>query len=125
MMKYASLILLILSFQSCSEEKVVVPITVDKQVDLLIDLYAAETLLGKMPTKDRDSLKIEYRKQIATIHDLREDELDSYLEMMQKDRLYYFRLQKMVVDSLKQIQDSIAFKSDKIKSKPKKENKSK
>lgn len=99
--------MLIIFFLSCQEEQHPLMVDDDKALALLIDLNIANVALTKYPTGLRDSLSLEYRMQICSLHNLEEAELDTLLWMMQNDFDRYNKLYKDLRDTLAKIEDKL------------------
>lgn len=100
-------LLFFLLFLACEEEQHPLMVDDDKALALLVDLNIANVALTKYPTGLRDSLSLEYRKQICGMHNLEEAELDTVLWMMQSDFDRYNKLYKDLRDTLAKIEDKL------------------
>lgn len=96
---------LLIVFVSCSETKPKLSIleNEEKVVDILTDMYIAETTLNKQPLVVRDSLRGVYRDNIILIHDLSEVEFDSLFLYIQTDMKSYKDIHKRVVAKLNEL----------------------
>lgn len=99
----ASCLLIVL--MSCSEAKPKLPILEndEKVVDILTDMYIAESTLNKQPLAVRDSLRGVYRDNIMLIHDLSEVEFDSLFLYIQTDMNSYMDIHKRVLAKLNEL----------------------
>lgn len=106
-MRYYLLIVgLLLSF-SCNEPEHPLLYDDEKAIDLLIDLSIANIALNKYPLSYRDSMGDVFKSQIATIHDLEVQELDTLLWMMQNDYDRYNKLYKDLHDTLQNLESNL------------------
>ena len=75
-----------------------------KLINILTDIYVAETAVKEHNSKNKDSLKNLYFTEIYEIHDIKEDELKSNLDKLSRNFQLNEQIQKQVLDSLKKIQ---------------------
>lgn len=87
---------------ACSEGQAKYPILEDedKMVDIIVDMYIAESTVNKQPAAVRDSLRESYRDNIILIHDLSGVEFDSLFLHVQTDAESYKSIHKQVVNKL-------------------------
>lgn len=101
--------LLIFSFLSCQDSNNDIEILQDEEkvVNILADMYIAESALNKQSLAVRDSLKSVYRDNIILIHDLSQVEFDTLLWMIQTDMTNYGDIHKKVLTKLKDLSSSV------------------
>lgn len=98
------------------------PIWNDMHYKIIRDLYYADITIQKQPKELKDSFNTVYRSQIAEIHNIDNDALDSIVTHVQQDIPSY----KMLIDSLVTEVKLISKEYEKIEiEKPKKDTKSK
>lgn len=57
----------------------------ERKIGIIMDLHIAEAAMAKVPDKFKDSLRVQYRTDIAQIHGLSPDGLDSLVLKLQND----------------------------------------
>jgi hypothetical protein len=57
----------------------------ERKIGIIMDLHIAEAAMAKVPDKFKDSLRMQYRTDIAEIHGLSPDGLDSLVLKLQND----------------------------------------
>jgi len=104
--------LVIFGFLSCQESKVEMDILQDEEkvVDILVDMYIAESALNKQSIAVRDSLTVVYRDNIILIHDLSQVEFDTLFWLIQTDMTNYGSIHKKVLTKIKGLDSSSAKK---------------
>ena len=95
--------LIIFCFVSCQESKTNLEVMQeeDRLVNILVDMYVAESALNKQSIVVRDSLTAAYRDNIMLIHDLTEEEFDTLFWTIQTDVDHYGDIHKKVLTKLK------------------------
>jgi len=108
-MKYYLAGLLSICLVSCQEPNQQIELMQDKErvVDILADMYIAESALNKQSVIVRDSLTSVYRDNIILIHDLTEVEFDTLFWLIQKDMDNYGDIHRKVVEKLKVLNSSV------------------
>ena len=107
-MKHVHLLVIILLsiFIACKKKKVEYNLSIErsKLINMLTDIYIAETAVNEHPSKNKDSLKSLYFTEIYEIHHVKEEEFKATIDKVSKDFLLNELIQKEVLDSLKKIQ---------------------
>ncbi len=87
---------------SCKEEQLDLPVlqNEDKLINVMVDMYVAESTLNKQSIHIRDSLTNTYRDNIILIYDLSEEQFDTLFWLVQTDMERYKGLHKKVVERL-------------------------
>lgn len=96
---------MIVSFFSCSEDKH--PLLVDdaKAISILLDINIANIAKNKYPTTLKDSIIKVYKTQICDMHQLKEEEFDTLMWMIQNDFDRHNRLYSKLIDTLKKLEN--------------------
>lgn len=91
---------------SCKKKGVTYDLSIPKPklVNILTDIYVAETTVKEHSSKNKDSLKNLYFTEIYEIHDIKQEELRSNLDKLSRNFQLNEQIQKEVLDSLKKIQ---------------------
>lgn len=76
-------------------------------VRVIMDMHVAEAAMSKVPEKYKDSLRLNYRKQVAAIHNMEPWELDSVLLRIQDDPVRYKALTTEAMQRLDSLERSI------------------
>jgi len=76
-------------------------------VSLLADMHVAEAAMSKVPDKYKDSLRLTYRRNIAELHKLQVEELDSILISIQYKPEHYQELTRSAMELLDSIERSL------------------
>lgn len=103
-MKYYLLVIALFFCFSCNDQEHPLLYDDEKAIDLLIDLNIANIAVNKYPLSYRDSMGDVFKLQVATIHDLKVNELDSLIWLMQNDYDRYNRLYKELHDTLQNLE---------------------
>lgn len=95
-------------FLGCQETKHDIDILNDEEkvVNILVDMYIAESALNKQSIAVRDSLTSDYRDNIILIHDLTQQEFDTLFWIIQTDMDNYGTIHKKVLTQLKNLNSS-------------------
>ena len=118
--------LLLIGLLGCSEpsqqtiEKKL-PLSKDSLIDLLIDLYVADAAVSSTYYKSKDSVRNIYQAQLQKIYNLSIDKIDTIQMILNSDPDYNRKIQKEVLDSLKNLEKRLR---EKKKTKIKKHNSS-
>jgi hypothetical protein len=70
---------------SCSQNEKGFTVEDERKIGIIMDLHIAEAAMAKVPDKFKDSLRMQYRTDIAEIHGLSPDGLDSLVLKLQND----------------------------------------
>ena len=99
---YTSTIIICCCLISCQEQQLDLPVLhdEDKLVNVIVDMYVAESALNKQSIHIRDSLTNAYRDNIILIHDVSEEQFDTLFWLVQTDMVRYKVLHKKVLDRL-------------------------
>ena len=99
---YTSAIIISCCLIGCEEKQLDLPVLEDedKLVNVMVDMYIAESALNKQSVHIRDSLTNTYRDNIISIHNISEEEFDTLFWLIQTDMVRYKELHKKVVARL-------------------------
>lgn len=91
---------------SCKKKETTYNLSIPKPklINILTDIYIAETTVKEHSSKNKDSLKNLYFTEIYEIHKIKEEDLKSNLDKLSRDFQLNEQIQKEVLDSLKKIQ---------------------
>lgn len=70
---------------SCNSRQAALPIREDKLIEVLIDVHVAESAAQGLRGATRDSVINTYYEQICEIHSINRADLETAVEMLQKD----------------------------------------
>ncbi len=107
-MKHLIVLSCFVLFLGCKEELHPLLADDDKALSLLLDLNFANIAVNKYPTLVRDSAAQDFKSQICRIHNLKEEELDSVIWLMQNDFDRYSNLYDMLKDSLENLEERLS-----------------
>ena len=96
---------MVFCLSACQQNKHDYPILADEEklVNVIADMYIAESALNKQNISFRDSLRTSFRNNIIIIHDLSEDQFDTLFLIVQTDMSLYKDLHKKVVNRLDEL----------------------
>lgn len=102
---WIKLFFLVFCLSACQQNKHDYPILADEEklIDVIADMYIAESALNKQSMSVRDSLRTSFRNNIILIHDLSEEQFDTLFLIVQTDMSTYKDLHKKVVNRLDEL----------------------
>ena len=122
MIKYLSFFSIVLLLCACQSDK---PPALDMSdediVALMQDVHIANTLIMKYRTFERDSVSQILRSQMAEIHGISVERIDYIMEQIQLSPAKYLKLEKLAVENLRALKDSLKLGSV-VNTKKEKEN---
>jgi hypothetical protein len=72
-----------------------------------MDMHVAEAAMAKVPDKFKDSLRLEYREEVARLHDLPPGKLDEILISLQEDPERFKELTKLAMEKIDSLERSL------------------
>lgn len=86
--KISVFILIIFSF-SCSKKKPQLTIDEEKLIQVFFDMHAADYIINRAPTNEKDSLSNVYQDQIFKIHHIDRNEFQENLKILESHPRYF------------------------------------
>lgn len=100
-------LIIVMSLAQCKSEEWDLDISKEKAQALLIDVKVAQEILKKYPASQKDSMKQVLRANIAQIQNISEEQIDYYIESMQRYTSDYFVIEENATKYFKQLKDSM------------------
>ena len=88
-------------------------LTEEKIIKILVDLHVAQSAVKKFPVKQRDSVNVIYKKQIARVHNVNEQEIDSLVVTLEEYPNFYYDLNSKVLEELENLEEEALEKTPK------------
>ena len=104
--QYMLVLTLALSWYSCRDEEIPVPLSEDKVIDVLIDIHMAESMLDKLPVADQDTVGHVYYRMIFREHGVSQDDFDRSMAVLREDPVRLNAIYEQILEKLNVLEAS-------------------
>ena len=99
---------IIVSLASCKKDTSLdINMSDESLVALIQDIHIANAAIRKYKKEDRDSVGQILRNEMSSIHNISEERIDFVMEQIQRSPQKYLELEKLAVNNLKILKDSL------------------
>lgn len=98
--KYLLVLAWCLSWYSCKEKEIPIPLSEEKMIEVLIDIHMAEAMLDKLPITDQDTVGHVYYRMIFREHEVSQEDFDRSMAVLREDPVRLNVIYEQILEQL-------------------------